>query len=218
MPAKKSIDSLTDSEAATELEALAEEIAAADLAYYGEDAPSLTDAEYDELRARNAALEAAFPHLKRDDSPSERVGSEPVSGFGKITHAAPMLSLDNAFHEDDVHDFLARVRRFLGLAEDTPLDVTAEPKIDGLSLSLTYRRGELAFAATRGNGQVGEEVTANARTLDDVPARLSGGGWPDEIELRGEVYMSHADFAALNAREDSEGRKTFANPRNAAAG
>ena len=218
MSAQKAPEKMSEAEARAELEQLASDLAAADTAYYLNDAPTLTDAEYDALRARNLLLEDAFPGLKREDSPSDRVGAEPTSGFGKITHAAPMLSLDNAFNDEDVEEFLGRVRRFLGLSEDDEVQVTAEPKIDGLSLSLTYRKGILAFAATRGNGRVGEDVTANAKVLDDVPKQLSGGDWPDEIEIRGEVYMSHADFEALNAREAEAGRKTFANPRNAAAG
>ncbi|MCL4139808.1 UNVERIFIED_CONTAM: hypothetical protein GTU68_019678 [Idotea baltica] len=190
----------------------------ADAAYYEDDAPVLTDAEYDRLRARNLAIEARFPDLKRDDSPTDRVGSEPASGFSKATHAAPMLSLENAFNDEDVADFEGRIRRFLGLTDDETVALTAEPKIDGLSLSVTYQNGKMIRAATRGNGLVGEDVTANARTLGDIPHTLKGEGWPDTIEIRGEVYMSHADFATLNEREAAAGRKTFANPRNAAAG
>ena len=212
------VEDLTPDEAAAELARLAALISEADAAYYQEDAPVLTDAEYDAVRQRNLAIEARFPNLKREDSPSDRVGAVAQDGFSKATHAAPMLSLDNAFSDEDVEEFAGRIRRFLGLSEDDELELTAEPKIDGLSLSLTYERGGLQRAATRGNGQVGEDVTANARTLKDIPAKLSGKGWPDFIEIRGEVYMSHADFAALNAREGEAGRKTFANPRNAAAG
>lgn len=212
------VEDLTPDGAAAELARLAAIIAEADAAYYQEDAPVLTDAEYDAARQRNLAIEARFPDLKREDSPSDRVGAVAQDGFTKATHAAPMLSLDNAFSDEDVEEFAGRIRRFLGLSEDDELELTAEPKIDGLSLSLTYEKGVLQRAATRGNGQVGEDVTANARTLKDIPAKLSGQGWPDFIEIRGEVYMSHADFAALNAREGDAGRKTFANPRNAAAG
>jgi len=212
------VEDLTPDEAAAELARLAAIIAEADAAYYQEDAPVLTDAEYDAARQRNLAIEARFPDLKREDSPSDRVGAVAQDGFTKATHAAPMLSLDNAFSDEDVEEFAGRIRRFLGLSEDDELELTAEPKIDGLSLSLTYEKGVLQRAATRGNGQVGEDVTANARTLKDIPTKLSGKGWPDFIEIRGEVYMSHADFAALNAREGDAGRKTFANPRNAAAG
>jgi DNA ligase (NAD+) len=212
------VGDLTPDEAAAELARLAALIAEADAAYYQEDAPVLTDAEYDEARQRNLAIEARFPDLKREDSPSDRVGAVAQDGFAKAAHAAPMLSLDNAFSDEDVTEFAGRIRRFMGLDQSEPLDLTAEPKIDGLSLSLTYEKGILKRAATRGNGQVGEDVTANALTLDDIPTKLAGKGWPDFIEIRGEVYMSHADFAALNAREDKAGRKTFANPRNAAAG
>ncbi|KCZ50538.1 NAD-dependent DNA ligase LigA [Hyphomonas beringensis] len=212
------VEDLTPEEAAVELERLAVLMAEADAAYYQEDAPVLTDADYDAARQRNLAIEARFPDLKRDDSPSDRVGAVAHEGFSKAAHAAPMLSLDNAFSDEDVAEFAARIRRFLGLSEEEELILTAEPKIDGLSLSLTYEKGKLVRAATRGNGQVGEDVTANARTLEDIPVSLKGKGWPDFIEIRGEVYMSHADFAALNAREEAAGRKIFANPRNAAAG
>ena len=212
------VEALTPEEAAAELARLAALIAEADAAYYQEDAPVLTDAEYDAARQRNLAIEARFPDIKREDSPSDRVGAAAQDGFAKAAHAAPMLSLDNAFSDEDVEEFAGRIRRFLGLGADETLDITAEPKIDGLSLSLTYEKGRLKRAATRGNGQVGEDVTANAKTLKDIPAKLAGQGWPDFIEIRGEVYMSHADFAALNAREEAAGRKVFANPRNAAAG
>ena len=212
------VEDLTREEAAAELERLALLIAEADAAYYQEDAPLMSDAEYDAARLRNAAIEARFPDLKREDSPSERVGAAAHEGFAKAAHAAPMLSLDNAFADEDVADFVDRIRRFLGLDSDAPVALTAEPKIDGLSLSLTYEKGKLKRAATRGNGDVGEDVTANARTLKDIPAKLAGKGWPDFIEIRGEVYMTKPDFAALNEREEAAGRKIFANPRNAAAG
>tara|TARA_R110000868_G_scaffold104220_3_gene286734 strand:- start:11650 stop:13752 length:2103 start_codon:yes stop_codon:yes gene_type:complete len=212
------VEDLAPDEAAAELARLAALIAEADAAYYQEDAPVLTDAEYDAARQRNLAIEARFPELKREDSPSDRVGAVAQDGFAKAAHAAPMLSLDNAFSDEDVTEFAGRIRRFLGLDESEPLELTAEPKIDGLSLSLTYEKGKLKRAATRGNGVVGEDVTANALTLDDIPTKLAGKTWPDFIEIRGEVYMSHADFAALNAREGEAGRKIFANPRNAAAG
>lgn len=212
------VEALTPEEAAAELERLARLIAEADAAYYQEDAPVLTDAEYDAARQRNLAIEARFPDLKREDSPSDRVGAAAHDGFAKATHAAPMLSLDNAFSDEDVAEFVARIRRFLGLGDGESVALTAEPKIDGLSLSLTYETGRLVRAATRGNGQVGEDVTANARTLGDIPEALGGTDWPDFIEIRGEVYMSHAAFAELNEREGRAGRKTFANPRNAAAG
>ena len=212
------VDAMTEADAAAELERLSALIAEADLAYYTDDAPAMDDGTYDALRRRNAAIEKRFPRLKRDDSPSERVGAPVSSGFSKAKHAVPMLSLDNAFSDEDVTDFVGRVRRFLGLSDDETIRVTAEPKIDGLSLSLTYQHGKLVRAATRGDGRIGEDVTANAQTVADIPETLSGTDWPQRIDVRGEVYMSHADFRALNAREGELGRKTFANPRNAAAG
>ncbi|MFN7054515.1 NAD-dependent DNA ligase LigA [Hyphomonas sp.] len=218
MSGVKPVEALSEAEAAAELARLAEAIAEADAAYYQNDAPEITDAEYDALRQRNAAIEARFPGLQRADSPADRVGAEAASGFAKAVHGAPMLSLDNAFTDEDVSDFAQRIRRFLALPPEETLAITAEPKIDGLSLSLTYEAGRLTRAATRGDGQTGEDVTVNARTLGDVPAKLKGKDWPARIEIRGEVYMTKADFAALNAREGEAGRKTFANPRNAAAG
>ena len=212
------VEALTEDQARKELARLATEIKLADAAYYAEDDPHMTDAAYDALRQRNLAIEAAFPHLKRSDSPSDSVGVIVKDGFGKIEHGVPMLSLDNAFSDEDVQDFADRVRRFLGLSEGEPVIITAEPKIDGLSLSLTYENGVLQRAATRGDGRVGEDVTANARTLSDVPDQLAGSGWPDRIEVRGEVYIGADDFAALNEAEEAAGRKTYMNPRNAAAG
>ncbi|HEY9058697.1 MAG TPA: NAD-dependent DNA ligase LigA [Aurantimonas sp.] len=213
----KPVEDLGEQEAASELERLAREIAEHDRRYYREDAPAVSDAAYDALRRRNDAIEARFPELIRSDSPSRRVGSEVSEKFEKIRHAVPMLSLDNAFSDEDVADFARRVRRFLKLAEDAPLAITAEPKIDGLSLSLRYEKGELVAAATRGDGTTGEDVTRNARTIDDIPNRLKGDA-PAVFEVRGEVYMSHAAFAALNARQAGEGKPVYANPRNAAAG
>lgn len=218
MPDLVPVDDLTEKQAKAELARLAVEIRTADAAYYQDDAPHMDDAVYDALRQRNLAIEARFPDLKRKDSPTDRVGAAPAEGFAKARHAVPMLSLDNAFSDDDVVEFAARIRRFLGLSEDETLALTAEPKIDGLSLSLTYENGILIRAATRGDGQEGEDVTANARTIADAPETLAGSGWPEMIEVRGEVYLSHEDFAALNAREEEAGRKTYANPRNAAAG
>jgi DNA ligase (NAD+) len=212
----KPVEELTEHEAAEELRRLADEIAHHDQLYYAESAPEIDDAAYDALRLRNAAIEDRFPHLKRSDSPSERVGTAPVEGFAKVRHARPMLSLANAFDEDDVRDFLARVRRFLGLAEDTDVAVVAEPKIDGLSLSLRYERGRLAQAATRGDGTEGEDITQNARTLKDIPDRISGA--PDVLEVRGEVYMSHSAFRDLNGRRLAANMPLYVNPRNAAAG
>ncbi|WP_026310270.1 NAD-dependent DNA ligase LigA [Neomegalonema perideroedes] len=211
------VEKLTPLEAVAELARLAERIAAADKAYHEEDSPILTDAAYDALRLRNEALEAAFPNLIREDSPSRRVGSAPASAFGKIAHRVPMLSLNNGFAEEDAAEFLDRMKRFLGMAPETPLPVTAEPKIDGLSISLRYEGGKLVEAATRGDGATGENVTANVRTLKEIPARLKGEA-PEVFEVRGEIYMSHADFAALNARQAAAAEKLFANPRNAAAG
>lgn len=212
------VEALSEAEARRELARLATEIRLADAAYYKEDDPHLTDADYDALRARNLEIETAFPHLKRSDSPSERVGGETSEAFSKVTHGVAMLSLDNAFSDEDVEEFAARIRRYLGLDEEEELVITAEPKIDGLSLSLTYEDGKLVRAATRGNGQVGEDVTANARTIDDIPEELKGSGWPSRIEIRGEVYMTGEAFEALNASQAEAGKKVFANPRNAAAG
>ena len=207
---------LTEAEAPARLKALAEAIARANDAYHRQDAPDISDADYDALKRENAALEARFPALKRADSPSDQVGAAPAEGFSKVTHAVRMLSLGNAFDDEDVAEFARFIRNFLGLAPDAPLAFTAEPKIDGLSLSLRYENGRLVQAATRGDGEVGENVTTNARTIDDIPQVLTGA--PDVLEVRGEVYMSHADFEALNARQAERGGKTFANPRNAAAG
>ncbi|MDJ0822312.1 MAG: NAD-dependent DNA ligase LigA [Paracoccaceae bacterium] len=212
----KAVDALDETEARAELEKLASEIGAANRAYHTEDAPDISDADYDALKRRNAAIEARFPHLVRADSPSQKVGAAPADGFSKVRHAVRMLSLSNAFDAEDVTDFDAGIRRYLGLEADAALDYTAEPKIDGLSLSLRYENGVLVQAATRGDGAEGENVTANARTLDDIPEQI--GDAPDVLEVRGEVYMGHADFADLNARQTARGGKTFANPRNAAAG
>jgi DNA ligase (NAD+) len=216
--AKKPVDRLSQAEAAAELEHLAREIAHHDQRYHAEDAPEISDADYDELRARNAAIEARFPDLVRADSPSKRIGAAPVEAFGKVRHAVPMLSLGNAFADEDVVDFVARVRRFLGLAADAPVPVTAEPKIDGLSISLRYEHGQLVQAATRGDGSEGENVTANVMTIKQIPRTLKGKDVPDLIEARGEIYLAHADFEKLNAEQAEAGGKIFANPRNAAAG
>jgi len=210
------VEALTKAQAETELARLADVLSTANTAYHTEDEPEISDAEYDALKRRNAEIEARFPDLKRADSPSEQVGAPVAEGFGKIRHAVPMLSLANAFDAEEVTEFDARIRKYLGLGADAPLAYTAEPKIDGLSLSLRYENGVLVQAATRGDGAVGENVTANARTIKDIPQELKNA--PDLLEVRGEVYMSHADFAALNARQAERGGKTFANPRNAAAG
>ena len=214
MPVRSDVDQLTEAEARDELARLAQALAEANRAYHTLDAPEITDAEYDALKRRNAAIEARFPALKRADSPSDQVGGGLGGGFGKITHAVPMLSLENAFEDSDITDCADRIRSFLG--HSGPLAFTAEPKIDGLSLSLRYERGVLVQAATRGDGAVGENVTDNARTIADIPQHVTGA--PEVMEVRGEVYMSHADFAALNARQAANGDKIFANPRNAAAG
>ena len=214
---KTPVEKLTKAEAEKELARLAKEIAEHDRLYYQEDAPHVSDAEYDALRKRNTAIEARFPALVQPDSPSLRVGAKPAARFAKIRHRLPMLSLDNAFHDEDVVDFAARVRRFLGLKEEATLAFTAEPKIDGLSASLRYEDGLFVEGATRGDGVEGEDITANLRTIRDLPLRLEGRV-PEIFEVRGEVYMSHADFAALNKRQEKEGKPLFANSRNSAAG
>ncbi|EBA10854.1 NAD-dependent DNA ligase LigA [Roseobacter sp. CCS2] len=210
------VASLSPEQATKELSWLATQLNAANTAYHRDDAPDISDATYDALKRRNAAIEAQFPDLKRQDSPSETVGGQIAEGFGKVKHVVRMLSLGNAFDDDDVHEFDQRIRKYLGLAADALLTYTAEPKIDGLSLSLRYEDGKLIQAATRGDGETGENVTNNARTIADIPAKVNGA--PDVLEVRGEVYMSHDDFTALNARQAEVGGKTFANPRNAAAG
>ncbi|HEU0083972.1 MAG TPA: NAD-dependent DNA ligase LigA [Bradyrhizobium sp.] len=209
---------LTAAQAKAELGRLAAEIAEHDRRYYQQDAPSVSDAEYDALRMRNAAIEARFPDLVLAESPSKRVGAAPSGRFAKVRHSAPMLSLGNAFSEDDVRDFVGRIRRFLKLAEDEPIAFSAEPKIDGLSMSLRYEDGELVTAATRGDGAVGEDVTANVRTIKAIPHRLKGRNIPKVCEVRGEIYMTKSDFLKLNERQRESGGQIFANPRNSAAG
>src|SRR4051794_17702694 len=215
--ARKPVEKLTRAEAAKELEWLANEIAPHDRRYYVDDAPSISDADYDALRKRNAAIEVRFPDSVRADSPSHRVGAKPSEKFAKVVHRAPMLSLDNAFSDEDVVGFVARVRRFLGLKADGELVFTSEPKIDGLSASLRYEKGVFVQGATRGDGTEGEDITANLRTIRDIPLRLNGRA-PEVMEVRGEVYMTHAHFAALNKRQEKEGKPLYANPRNSAAG
>ncbi|WP_288116315.1 NAD-dependent DNA ligase LigA [Novosphingobium sp.] len=213
---------LTEAEAANELMRLARQIARHNRLYHAEDSPEISDAEYDALVRRNAELEAAFPHLIRADSPSAQVGHEIASSpLGKVTHEVRMMSLDNAFTDEEVEEFVARVRRFLALPDDAEVVMTAEDKIDGLSCSLRYEDGRLVRAATRGDGQVGEDVTANVAHIADIPQELKAAGLfdiPAVFEIRGEVYMAKADFLALNARQAEKGEKVFANPRNAAAG
>jgi DNA ligase (NAD+) len=208
------VSELTKEQAQAELALLAERIGVANTAYHTLDTPEISDAEYDALKRRNAEIEARFPGLKRSDSPSDQVGATVADGFGKVAHRVAMLSLENGFSDEDVTDFEDRVCKYLNIKG--PLSCTAEPKIDGLSLSLRYEGGKLVKAATRGDGEVGEDVTANARTIKDIPQILTGA--PSVLEVRGEVYMSHADFAALNERQAKAGEKTFANPRNGAAG
>jgi DNA ligase (NAD+) len=211
------LESLTAEEASSRLAELAAEIDRHDRAYHQKDAPEISDAEYDRLRRLNTAIEAQFPELIRSDSPSQTVGAAPAAGFGKITHSRPMLSLDNAFDDEDVENFVGRVRRFLGLDENEIVEIVAEPKIDGLSISLRYENGQYVQAATRGDGAVGENVTANVATISDIPGTL-GPGAPEIVEIRGEVYMRHDDFAALNSAREENDQAVFANPRNAAAG
>ncbi|WP_299961833.1 NAD-dependent DNA ligase LigA [uncultured Roseobacter sp.] len=216
MASDKPIEGLTEAEAEAELARLTGIIGAANTAYHAADDPTLSDADYDALKRRLIGIEGRFPHLKHTDSPSDQVGAAPADGFAKVEHAVAMLSLSNAFDAEDITDFDQRIRRYLGVPAEEPLPYTAEPKIDGLSLSLRYEGGALVQAATRGDGTTGENVTANARTIDDIPTRITGA--PQLLEVRGEVYMSHPDFETLNETQEANGAKRFANPRNAAAG
>ncbi len=212
------VEKLTRDEAEAELARLAAEIARHDRLYYVENAPEITDAEYDRLWRRNKAIEERFPDLVRPDSPSHRVGAPPSDAFAKVEHRVPMLSLANAFDDEELREFLARVRRFLGLDEGAAVPLVGEPKIDGLSAAAHYRNGRFVLGATRGDGQVGEDITANLRTVRDLPLRLSDPNPPEVVEVRGEVYMTRSDFEALNAERAAAGEPLFANPRNAAAG
>ena len=218
------VDKLSKAEAKAELKRLAAEIARHDRLYYQKDAPEISDADYDSLRRRNAAIEARFPDLVRADSPSKHIGAPPATGFAKVRHPHPMLSLDNAMNDDEVREFFKGVHNFFRAAEDLKrvephsIAVMAEPKIDGLSCSLRYEKGKLMLGATRGDGVTGEDVTRNVETLGTIPKRLAGHGWPDIIEVRGEIYMEHPGFAALNKEREQAGEPLFANPRNAAAG
>ncbi|MDN5927723.1 MAG: NAD-dependent DNA ligase LigA [Hyphomicrobiales bacterium] len=216
--ADKPVDALTQDEAEAELARLAEAIAAADTAYHQNDAPEITDAEYDALRVRNAEIEQRFPDLVRADSPTGSVGAPPAEGFAKVRHAVPMLSLAKAYADQDVVDFIERGRRFFERDKDLDIAFTAEPKIDGLSASLRYENGVFMQGATRGNGTVGEDITANLRTIADIPQKLEGSGWPEVIEIRGEVYMTYAEFEALKERSAASGGQDYVNPRNTAAG
>ncbi len=222
--AARSVERLTEADARAELARLAAEIAHHDRLYYAEAAPAISDAEYDAMRQRNAAIEARFPALKRADSPSDRVGAAPAATFAKVTHSTPMLSLENAFAEQDVRDFFTGIRNFFRRPEDLALvaedavEIMAEPKIDGLSAALRYEGGRLVLGATRGDGVTGEDVTANIRTLKTVPAVLNGDSWPDVLEVRGEVYMERAGFFAVNEERAAAGEPLFMNPRNVAAG
>jgi DNA ligase (NAD+) len=210
------VQDLTPLEATLEIELLSRKLNGFDDAYYQNDAPTISDGDYDTLRQRLIDLEAAFPELAKADSPSQKVGAPVAAGFAKIAHAVPMLSLGNAFNDDDVAEFVERVRRFLGLGEDETVEIVCEPKIDGLSVSLRYEQGVFKQGATRGDGATGEDITENLKTLGEIPMTLDGA--PDVLEVRGEVYMTKQDFAALNQAQEAAGKKIFANPRNAAAG
>jgi DNA ligase (NAD+) len=213
-----SVEDLTEKQAKAEHARLAAEIAEHDRRYYQDDAPTVSDAEYDRLRRRYAAIEARFPQLRTLESLTQRVGAAPSARFAKVRHAVPILSLDNAFADEDVVDFVARIRRFLRLADDEAIAFSAEPKIDGLSMSLRYQDGTLITGATRGDGSEGEDVTANVKTLDDVPKRLKGRGAPAVCEVRGEIYMTKAAFLELNRKQADAGKPLYVNPRNTAAG
>jgi DNA ligase (NAD+) len=214
----KPVSELDETQAASELARLAVEIAHHDELYYRKDQPETSDAAYDALCARNVEIEARFPHLVRDDSPSLRVGAPPVEAFGQVVHRVPMLSLGNVFDEEGLRDFLDRIARFLGLSSLEGLAFTAEPKIDGLSITIRYEKGKLVQAATRGDGYEGENVTTNVRTISDVPKLIKTKGFPDPFEVRGEIYMSRVAFQRLNDEQERRGDRVFANPRNAAAG
>lgn len=216
-PAPRGVADLTEEDAKAELKRLADEIAYHDKLYHQKDAPEISDAAYDALRRRNNEIEARFPELIRADSPNRRIGAAPSQTFAKVVHAKPMLSLDNAFDEEDVRAFFQKMKNFLRLDTES-LALTAEPKIDGLSMSLRYQRGEFVQGATRGDGETGEDVTANLRTIREIPHRLHGKSWPDLLEVRGEIYIDRKGFFALNAEREKAGEPVFANPRNSAAG
>ncbi len=213
----KAVNELTEAEAVEELTKLADELAQNDIRYFQDDSPSISDAEYDAMKRRNGEIEARFPQLIRENSPSLNVGAARSASFAPVEHGVPMLSLDNAFSDEGAIEFDARVRRFLRLGDEA-VAYTAEPKIDGLSASLRYENGVFVQGATRGDGRVGEDVTENLKTIGEIPDRLRGKGWPEVIEVRGEVYFGHEDFAALNRAAEAAGQRTYVNPRNAAAG
>ncbi|MEO8812717.1 MAG: NAD-dependent DNA ligase LigA, partial [Caulobacteraceae bacterium] len=215
MPEPAPAAGLSETQAAEELTRLADEIAAHDLRYFRDEAPTISDGEYDALKRRNTRIESRFPHLTRENSPSLKVGATRAAAFSPVAHGVPMLSLDNAFTNQEATEFDARVRRFLRL-DGEAIAYTAEPKIDGLSASLRYEDGVFVQGATRGDGRVGEDVTANLRTMADIPRNLAAAGWPSRIEIRGEVYLGHEEFAALNDAGAASGGRTYANPRNAA--
>ncbi len=212
------IEKLTEEEAKEELRRLAELIAYHDRLYYLEDQPEISDADYDALRLRNEAIEKQFPHLGREDSPSLRVGAPLLGPFKKVHHRKEMLSLDNGFNDQDVYDFMERIRRFLNIPSETPIDLVAEPKIDGLSATLEYHKNRFVLGATRGDGVEGEDITENLKTLKDIPAQIEAKDFPGITEIRGEVYMRHEDFLVMNQEREAQGQPLFANPRNAAAG
>lgn len=212
------IEQLTEEQAAAELKHLADQIAHHDRLYFLQDQPEISDAEYDDLRIRNAEIEKRFPHLVRMDSPSLKVGAPLIGPFKKVRHRKAMLSLDNGFNDQDIYDFADRIRRFLGLSPDTPVEMVAEPKIDGLSATLEYHKGRFTLGATRGDGTEGEDITANLKTISDIPQLISESDFPEETEIRGEIYMRHQDFMAMNEARLAMGEAQFANPRNAAAG
>src|SRR5262245_7713021 len=215
---KIAVDELTEAQAKAEHARLEAELKKHDIAYYQKDAPTVSDAEYDALRRRYEVVEGAFPNLRTLESLSRKVGAAPARGFAKVRHTVPMLSLQNAFDAEEVTDFVGRIRRFLNLKEDQPVAFTAEPKIDGLSMSLRYENGTLVKAATRGDGFEGEDVTANIKTVKEVPHQLKGRKIPPFCEIRGEIYMTKEAFLALNKRQAEAGEQVFANPRNSAAG
>src|ERR1700734_318711 len=212
------VEALSEKQASAAHARLAAEIAAHDRRYYQDDAPTVSDAEYDRLRRRYGAIETRFPSLRSRESLTAKVGAAPSARFAKVRHAVPMLSLDNAFSDEDVVDFVGRIRRFLRLADDEEIAFSAEPKIDGLSMSLRYEDGVLVTGATRGDGEVGEDVTANVRMLEDIPKRIKGRGVPAVCEVRGEVYMTKAAFLELNRKQAEAGKELYVNPRNTAAG